>query len=162
MLKSCTFFALLTVILYSTLAAQDVQFLMSKGDSSYHAYNNEVALEYFTKVLEMDENNYDASWKLARAYVDVGETKQDKEERKAFYKKGEEFARKAVEIDSNGAKGHLFLSIAIGLQSSASCESAKGCHTRPPGELIRFPRDSFIGSSDSLFGSKIRPVSTHF
>lgn len=114
MLKFCTFFTLLTMTLYSTLVAQDVQTLMSKGDSSYHAYNNEAALEYFTKVLEMDENNYGASWKLARAYVDVGETKQDKEERKAFYKNGEEFARKAVKIDSNGAKGHLFLSIAIG------------------------------------------------
>jgi tetratricopeptide (TPR) repeat protein len=113
-LKSCAFLTLLTVFLYSNLPAQDVQPLMSKGDSSYHAYNNEAALEYYTKVLEIDENNYDASWKLARAYVDVGETKQDKKERKAFYKKGEEFARKAVEIDSNGAKGHLFLSVAIG------------------------------------------------
>jgi len=93
---------------------QEIDTLMVKADSAYEAYDNKAALELYSKILELDENNYEASWKLSRAYVDVGETFTNNEERKAYYQKGEEYARKAVEIDSIGSKGHLYLSIAIG------------------------------------------------
>lgn len=104
---------ILTFYIYPAFT-QEIHTLMVKADSAYDAYDNKAALELYSKILELDEQNYEASWKLSRAYVDVGETFTNKEERKSYYLKGADHARKAVEIDSNGAKGHLYLSIAIG------------------------------------------------
>ncbi|GAB4377608.1 MAG: hypothetical protein Kow0042_25600 [Calditrichia bacterium] len=101
-------------ILPLALSAQDVTELILKGDSAYTNFDNQTALQFYAQALEADPGNYEAAWKLSRAYVDVGETFQDKEQRKEYFQKGEEFARKAVEIDSNGSKGHLYLSIALG------------------------------------------------
>ena len=104
-------FVLLMVVAGQT---QDIQTLISLGDSAYQKYDNTAALAFYSKVLEVDSLNYEASWKLARAYVDVGEVLSDKDERKKYYKNADNFARKAVEINPEGAKGHLYLSIAIG------------------------------------------------
>lgn len=98
----------------SLLFAQTANDLILSGDEAYKNYDNKVALNFYSKALNSDENNYEAAWKLSRAYVDVGEILKDKSKRKEAYKKGELFARKAIQIDSSGAKGHLFLSIALG------------------------------------------------
>jgi len=96
------------------LSAQEATMLIQKGDSAYAQFNNRAAMEFFSHALDQDPANYEAAWKLSRAYVDIGENIKDKNTRKEYYKKGEMFARKAVEIDSNGSKGHLYLSIALG------------------------------------------------
>jgi tetratricopeptide (TPR) repeat protein len=88
--------------------------LILHGDAAYKKFDNKAALEFFKKALETDPKNYEAAWKLARAYVDVGEKLSDKKERRSHYERGYEYAKRAVEINSNGSKGHLFLSIAIG------------------------------------------------
>ena len=86
----------------------------AKGDTAYKKLDNKTALEFYQKALETDPKNYEAAWKLARAYVDVGEQLPDKKERRLHYEKAYEYAGKAVEINPGGSKGHLFLSIAIG------------------------------------------------
>ena len=88
--------------------------LIAKGDAAYKKFDNDAALEFYQKGLETDPQNYEAAWKLARAYVDVGEKLPDKKDRRSNYEKAHGYARKAVEISPDGAKGHLFLSIAIG------------------------------------------------
>ncbi|NIR17230.1 MAG: tetratricopeptide repeat protein, partial [Desulfobacterales bacterium] len=47
--------------------------LISHGDAAYKKFDNKAALEFFKKALETDPKNYEAAWKSARAYVDVGE-----------------------------------------------------------------------------------------
>ena len=88
--------------------------LISHGDAAYKKFDNKAALVLFKKALETDPKNYEASWKLARAYVDVGERLSDTKERRSYYEKGYDCAKKAVAINPNGSKGHLYLSIAIG------------------------------------------------
>jgi len=88
--------------------------LIAKGDAAYKKFDNKAALEFYKNALETDPKNYEAAWKLARAYVDVGEKLSDTKERRSCYEKGYEYAQKAVAINPNGSKGHLFLSIAIG------------------------------------------------
>jgi tetratricopeptide (TPR) repeat protein len=88
--------------------------LIAKGDAAYKKFDNKAALQFYKTSLGTDPKNYEAAWKLARAYVDVGEKLSDKKERRSHYEKGYEYAKKAVVINPNGAKGHLFLSIAIG------------------------------------------------
>lgn len=87
---------------------------VAKGDAAYNIFDNKAALESYKRALETDPGNYEAAWKLARAYVDVGEKLSDTKERRFYYEKGYEYASRAVEINPDGSKGHLFLSIAIG------------------------------------------------
>ena len=105
---------LMLLILILPAASQDIQTIISLGDSAYMKYDNQGALAFYSKALEIDSLNYEALWKISRAYVDVGEVLADQEERKNYYRNAEEFARKAVEVNPEGSKGHLYLSIALG------------------------------------------------
>ncbi len=88
--------------------------MIQKGDSAYQNLNNRAAAEFYTKALKLDSTNYEAAWKLSRAYVDLGEQLEKKSDRTRFYKKAEELARRAVKLNPDGSKGHLYLSIALG------------------------------------------------
>ena len=96
------------------MAQTTVQQWIAKGDSAYKAWDNAKALEYYQKAVQMDSTNYEALWKLSRAYVDVGEKLKDKKQRRKHFKKAEIFARKAISVNPDGSKGHLYLSIALG------------------------------------------------
>ncbi len=98
----------------SVLTAQETASFVQQGDSAYAAMDNQAALDFYLKAVNAEPNNYEALWKLSRAYVDVGEKLTDKEKRKEYFKKAEEMARKAIEVNPEGAKGHLYLSIALG------------------------------------------------
>ncbi len=104
------FLLLSILILTSSLMGQD---LMIQADELYSKFDNKGALELYKKIIEMDSLDYEANWKAARTYVDIGETLED-DERAAYYKEGEIYARRALRADSTGSKGHLQLSIALG------------------------------------------------
>ena len=87
---------------------------IAKGDAAYKKFDNRAAVKYYRTAFETEPKNYEAAWKLARAYVDVGEKLSDTKERRVYYEKGYDCAQKAVAINPDGSKGHLFLSIAIG------------------------------------------------
>ncbi len=95
------------------LVEESVDYYMAEGDSAYANFENEEALENYLKVIELDADNYDAHWKASRAYLDIGEILTG-EKRPEYYKKGEEHARRAIEIQPEGSMGHLFLSVALG------------------------------------------------
>ncbi len=105
--------AVLLLIQFS-VQAQELQELIARGDSAYSAFNNPAALEYYARSLHMDSTSYEAAWKLSRAYVDVGEDFSDKEKRNEYFMNSEKYARKAVALNPDGSKGHLYLAIAIG------------------------------------------------
>ena len=96
------------------VAGDEVLQQIAKGDSLFKLFDNKGALDGYLAALQLDSMNYDANWKAARAYTDVGETIEDDDERAKMYLKGSQHAQKAVQIDSLGSKGHLFLSIALG------------------------------------------------
>ncbi|MFZ0390625.1 MAG: tetratricopeptide repeat protein [Calditrichia bacterium] len=96
------------------LTAQEADSLISRGDSVYQQHNYPLALNLYSQVLEKDPDSYAAAWRLSRAYIDVGESIDNKDKRQQYYQKGEELARKAIELNPEGSQGHLFLSIALG------------------------------------------------
>jgi tetratricopeptide (TPR) repeat protein len=111
-----SFFVTLTlVMLLATYGFSQENFttLMATGDSLFNLFDNNGALEYYQKAYSLDSTNYETCWKLSRAYVDIGETLED-DPRVEYYQKGNDFGEKAVELNPEGPKGHLRLSIAIG------------------------------------------------
>ncbi|UCF62778.1 MAG: hypothetical protein JSW33_09325 [bacterium] len=95
-------FSLFCII--QTGQAQEITELIVQGDNAYKSFDNPAALAFYKKAVETDSTHYEALWKLARAYVDVGETLSDKEERKAYYKNAEACAQKSVAINPEGGQ----------------------------------------------------------
>jgi tetratricopeptide (TPR) repeat protein len=85
------------------------------------------ALRHFEAALAAEPNNYEALWKASLNVVDVGEVAPDKARQAALYKQGEQFARRAVQVNPNGADGHFVLARAIGraAQSMGSRDRVK-------------------------------------
>jgi tetratricopeptide (TPR) repeat protein len=106
--------AISVILLLPVFAEDDATLNIVKGDSLFKLFDNKGALESYLAALQVDSMNYEANWKAARAFTDVGETIEDDDERAEFYLKGSQHARRAVRIDSLGSKGHLYLSIALG------------------------------------------------
>jgi len=87
---------------------------MAKGDAAYERFDNSSAAALYEKALAADPSSYEAAWKLARAFIDVGEKLSAKQERRQLYLKANRTARKAVEINPAGSKGRLYLAISLG------------------------------------------------
>jgi tetratricopeptide (TPR) repeat protein len=114
-MKSLILTTLITCVLITPIFAEnDITTEIAKGDSLYKLFDDKGALDHYSSALEIDSMNYEANWKAARAYTDYGETIEDEDERAIYYLKGSKCARRAVTIDSTGAKAHLFLSISLG------------------------------------------------
>ena len=92
----------------------DIPGLIAAGDQAHEQFDFETALKHYERAFEAEPYNYELAWRISRSYVDVGETKTKKDERKAFFQKAHQAALNAVELDSTGAKGHLFLSVSLG------------------------------------------------
>jgi regulator of microtubule dynamics protein 3 len=87
--------------------------LLVQADSLYARFDNAAALKVYLQICALDSNQYEASWKASRTYSDLGETMEG-DLRAEYFNLSEVYARRAVRIDSTGAKGHLQLSIALG------------------------------------------------
>lgn len=108
------FYIFLAVVACSCLVqAQDAGTQVALADSLYAKFDTQGTLNAYLQVLQLDSNNYEASWKTSRSYSDIGETMEGKD-RARHFKTSEMYARQAVKLDSNAAKGHLQLSIALG------------------------------------------------
>ncbi len=86
------------------------------GDAAYTKFDNPTALQYSLKALQEDPKNYQALWKGARAYADVGKTfeKSDKNKAKALYLRGGSLAREAVKLYPDSADAHFALALGVG------------------------------------------------
>jgi tetratricopeptide (TPR) repeat protein len=105
---------MLFIPVISGFAGSELSMQLEKGDSLYNIYDDKGALDAYLNALTIDSLSYEANWKASRAYLDVGEVIEDEDERADYYQKGTSCARRAVRIEPEGSKGHLFLAIALG------------------------------------------------
>lgn len=101
------------ILIAGILYAQTADDYLVAGDNHYQKYENELALENYLNALEADSTNYEALWKVSRAYVDIGEAAEE-DEQKGNYLKAEKYARQAVEAYPDSAEGHFQLAVAVG------------------------------------------------
>lgn len=99
---------------------------VAMGDRE-RASNPASALRHYEAALAGDARSYDALTKASLAAVDAGEAAGDAERRIALYRSGEQYARRAVEVNPNDAEGHFVLARALGrtAQSLGSRERVK-------------------------------------
>jgi tetratricopeptide (TPR) repeat protein len=82
-------------------------------------FENQKALQSYQAAIALEPNNYEALWRISRAYVDIGEhlpaaTEQEKTQQLQTYEKALEFANKAIAVNANGAMGYTRRAIANG------------------------------------------------
>ena len=94
-------------------AAQSAADHVAMGDRDHTAMNAPSALHHYQEAIKLEPKSYDASWKAAREAIDVGEY-ATKAVRDSVYPLAEQYARQAVEANSNGAEGHFHLARALG------------------------------------------------
>lgn len=89
-------------------------------DQAQVTYNQRAArdrglegIELWKQALGVDSQNYEASWKLARAHYWLGNRSEEKDQEKIF-EAGKNYAEKAVAINGKGVEGHYWLGVCAG------------------------------------------------
>ena len=101
------------------LSAQTAADRIRQGDEYYAQFNDEKSLEEYLAAAQAEPQNYEALWKTSRAYFDLGdvmEPKDDasKDKQRKFFQDSLSYARKAVRANPNDTWGHFFVSAAQG------------------------------------------------
>jgi tetratricopeptide (TPR) repeat protein len=89
------------------------------ADRLYAQFRAREAINELRKILSVDQSNFEALVKIARAYIDVGdnipENGADWKDRKLKeYKAAEDYSRRAIQVDPNSTWGHFWLAAALG------------------------------------------------
>jgi tetratricopeptide (TPR) repeat protein len=111
---------MLTALAARPAAAQDVGAHVAMGTAAVQAHDLRTGLAHFQAALALDSTSYEANWRAALVYLDLGEQIPDSvksAERDSLYAQAELYARRAVAADSTGADGHFALAAAIGRAS---------------------------------------------
>jgi len=89
---------------------------LALGDVAYATFDNHTALQHYLAALKEDPSDYQALWKGARAFADVGKTfeKSEKQKAKALYQRGDSLARIAVQLYPDSADSHFALALCVG------------------------------------------------
>lgn len=84
------------------------------GDAEHALFKPATALQQYEAAIALDPSNGEALGKASRASVDLGEQATESSKRTAFYKNGEQYARRAVEASPNDPEVYFHLSRALG------------------------------------------------
>ena len=93
--------------------------LLSKAERLYAQFKPKEAAAELLKILQIDPRDFEATTKLSRAYLDIGdmipETAPDwRERRMKEYRKAEEYARQAIQLNPNSTWGHFYVAASLG------------------------------------------------
>jgi len=107
------------LVLAATMAAtpslaQNATAHIARGDSAYAVFNAEEALAQYEHAIAIDSSNADALGKASRSAVDLGESLAEGQPQKELFRKGERYARRAVQADSTSAEAWFHLARALG------------------------------------------------
>lgn len=87
---------------------------IAQGDRETAAFNPVAALVHYEAAVAADPKNGEALGKASRAAVDIGEQVTDATRRSELFRKGEQYARRAVEATPNDPESHFHLARALG------------------------------------------------
>jgi len=119
------------MLVASVASAQTAADHIALGDKEYVAMNAPAALAHYEEALKVDPKSYEALWKASRSAVDLGSFDRNDKTRENYFKSGELYARRAVEVNPGDAEGHFHLARSLG----------KNALSQGPRARIRFATD---------------------
>jgi tetratricopeptide (TPR) repeat protein len=106
----------------------DTAQLLNNAERLYAQFKPKEAAAELQKILRLDPRDFEATTKLARAYLDIGdmipESSRDwREKRMTEYRKAEEYARQAINLNPNSTWGHFYVAASLGSMALVSSTS---------------------------------------
>ena len=103
------------------LFSQDTSALMRDADLLWddkgEAGKVEDVIAVYKKILALDEKNYEACWKIARAYASLGDrlpgTEETRSYRKDVGRNGMRYAERALGLNPHGLEGHYYYALSL-------------------------------------------------
>ncbi|HUI07496.1 MAG TPA: hypothetical protein VL486_10890 [Verrucomicrobiae bacterium] len=93
-----------------TAHAQDI----AAGNAALARFDLDAALTSYRAAHSQAPDNYEATWKLARALADECTLSNDQAKQKQCCLEAEQLARIAVRLKPDDSKGHAYLAVAVG------------------------------------------------
>jgi tetratricopeptide (TPR) repeat protein len=87
---------------------------VTDGDAALTRFDLDGALAAYRTAHAQAPDNYEATWKLARALADKSTLTKDRNEQKQYCVEAEQLARAAVTFKPDDSKGHAYLAVAVG------------------------------------------------
>lgn len=104
---------LLTVVLAAQLAAQSRPDLVARGDSAFFALRYDEAISAYRASLHAHADSSSVLWRLARVLICKADVEEG-ERSEAAYREAEQYARRAVQLDSLSSITHTWYAAALG------------------------------------------------
>ena len=111
----------LTVLYPLSVFSQESSVWMHEGDALWEERGDvrkaEEAISAYKKVLETDPENYEANWKIARAYFLLAdmldEIRENRKRYKEVGKEGMRYGERAVALNPEGVEGHYYYGLCL-------------------------------------------------
>jgi len=118
-MKKASWFFSLVLLAATCVLAQTAGDHLQTGDEIYGRFDDAGALVEYEKAAALDPLNYDALWKTARGYMNLGDridySQKDHEERQQkYYRAGEAFLRKALSANPQDSFGRYLNAAYLG------------------------------------------------
>ncbi len=104
----------IVVILASFVIAQGFGDLIDQADATHDLDDYSATYELLTKAQQIEPNNFEVIWRLARAHFDFSDNSEDEAVVSDNFYKGLDYAKKALELDDSRAESHKWYGILIG------------------------------------------------
>jgi tetratricopeptide (TPR) repeat protein len=109
------FLSLALPFFFSALGAQNsTANFIAAGDAHARSFDNRAALQAYLKAHAADSSNCTALWKIAEAYVNIGEDSDPITQRQYYYT-AEKWALKAAAQCPDTGNAHFFVAVTSGL-----------------------------------------------
>ncbi len=109
----CSLVCFAVLSINGAVLAQDEVNNIIQGDAAYDKFDNHTALDNYKKALEQNPIDFEAIWRISRAFVDIGEHLPE-DQQLAFYEKANIFADSAVNVNPDRSEGYTRRAIATG------------------------------------------------
>lgn len=104
----------LALCLFGIVTGVQAQQGVAAGDAALARFDLDSALKAYRAAHDKSPDNYEATWKLARALIDTSTLSKDADQQKQCCIEAEQLARTAVKLDPDDSKGHAYLAVAVG------------------------------------------------
>ena len=106
--------ALVLLRFTASVSATDVSELIASGDAALTNFDLTKATTAYKGALKLDNKNYDACWRLARALADAATLETVDAKKKLLLLEAQDYARRSVKFNAEDSKGHTFLAVVVG------------------------------------------------
>lgn len=95
-------------------AAGQVNNLIQQAEAYKKAFKDEDALKKYLEVVKIQPGNVAALCSISELYNVLGKRLKEKEDQKDYYRKGKDFAARAIKADPNNSEANFAMAVSMG------------------------------------------------